>query len=54
MCYEYWRFGRKEKDGERARREAEAAIDKARTEGKPKPAAPAEERPVTAEEPATS
>lgn len=54
MCYEYWHFGRKAKDEERARREAEAAIEKARSEGRPKPKAPAEERPVTAEEPALS
>lgn len=53
MCYEYWRFGRKETDEERARREADADIERARTERKPKPKAPAEERPVTAEEPAT-
>lgn len=55
MCYEYWRFGRKATDEERARKEAEAVIEKARSEGKPKPKTPAEEkRPVTTEEPATS
>jgi hypothetical protein len=53
MCYEYWRFGRKETAEERARREADAVIEKARSEAKPKPKTPAAEQPVTAEEPAS-
>jgi len=51
MCYELWREQRKQAEAaERARREAEAAIEKAK-QSKP---APARERRIDRREPATS
>jgi len=52
MCYEFWRSRKEIEEEERARREAEEAIKKAGSGKpvKPTPAAPAEERPVTADQ----